>query len=137
MVACKKPAGGDVMFLSKRDVSKYNEIVTYCDGGGPIYLTRTGGPYRELYKEPYRFRFPTFKQWLGIGGFLGLKSFLVLIVALVFHGLMVDNANIPHTDPLVVRTLMGLAGIEFALCAMVFGIMGLIYLGEMAMGREV
>ena len=119
---------------SKRDLSKFNEV-TYCDGGGPIYLTRTSGPYRDLYQEPRKFPWPTFHQWVGIGGFLGLKSFLVLIVALVFHGFMVDNANIPHTDPLVVRTLMGLAGVEFALCAMIFGTMALRYLARLSTGK--
>ena len=135
MVACKKPAGGDAMFLSKRDVSKYNEIVTYCDGGGPIYLIRTGGPYRELYQEPRKFPWPKFHQWVGIGGFLGVKSIMFFIVAFVFHGFMVDNDRIPHTDPLIVRVLLSISGLEIALCAMIFGGMALRYLARLATGK--
>ena len=137
MVACKKRAGGDAMFLSKRDVSKYNEIVTHCDGGGPIYLTRTGGPYRELYKEPYRFRLPTFKQWLGISGFLAVKGVLVMMVGVTFHTILVENDHIPHVDPLICRICWAIGWGEVLACIGILGIMGLSYLWKMAMGREV
>jgi formate-dependent nitrite reductase membrane component NrfD len=100
--------------------------------------------YREAAEMPEevvvkpKWKLPeNFKTRLDAMALLGVLFGIVFFaIGGIFHGLMVQNSSIPHTDPPVVTFFLVLSGIAMGVASMIFVGRVSFYLFQIILGRR-
>ena len=75
-------------------------------------------------------------QIVGLGLFLILKGTIITVVGAIIHDIMIPHEKIPHTDPIMATSCLGLGVLELTIGGCILGFLLLRFLFRVAMGNE-